>query len=90
MFLATTVNPTFFKLNLNGGMFFFTFPMLIIYKILESWATPNWSKRSVGQEESRSQILSPRSSIPNPKLQNHEKFGIRDLGLRIWEMGFGT
>ena len=38
-------------------------------KILESWATPNWSKRSVGQEESRSQIPSPRSSIPDPEFQ---------------------
>ena len=36
-------------------------------KILESWATPNWSKRSVGQEESRSEIPSPRSSIPDPE-----------------------
>ena len=33
----------------------------------ESWATPNWSKGSVGQEESRSQIPSRRSSIPNPR-----------------------
>ena len=38
-------------------------------KIWESWATPNWSKGSVGQEESRSQILSPRSSIPNTGFQ---------------------
>ena len=38
-------------------------------KIWESWATPNWSKGSVGQEESRSKILSPRSSIPNTGFQ---------------------
>ena len=39
--------------------------MINIGKILESWDTLNWSKGSVGQKESRSQILSPRSSIPN-------------------------
>ena len=38
-------------------------------KILESCATPNWSKGSVGQKETRSQIQSPRSSIPNPESQ---------------------
>ena len=38
-------------------------------KIWESWATSNWSKGSVGQEESRYQILSPRSWIPNPRSQ---------------------
>ena len=38
---------------------------LMVHKIWESWATSNWSKGSVGQEESRSQILSTRSSIPN-------------------------
>ena len=38
-------------------------------KILESWATPNWSKRSVGQVESRSQIPNPKSQILNPQSQ---------------------
>ena len=42
---------------------------LIILKILESWATPNWSKRSVGQEESRSQVPDPQSPIPDPEFQ---------------------
>ena len=42
---------------------------IVDFKILESLATPNWSKGSVGQEESRSQILSPRSSIPNTGFQ---------------------
>ena len=36
-----------------------------LQKILESWATPNWSKWSVGQKEFRSQI--PKSQILNPK-----------------------
>ena len=43
--------------------------LINILKIWESWATPIWSKRSVGLEESRSQILSPRSSIPNTGFQ---------------------
>ena len=34
---------------------------LIKYYSLESWATSNWSKWSVRQEESSSQILSLRS-----------------------------
>ena len=34
-------------------------------KILESCATPNWSKGSVGQKEFRYQIPSFRSQIPN-------------------------
>ena len=46
------------------------------WKIWESWATLNWSKESVGQEESRSQILNSkyripghRSQTPNPESQ---------------------
>ena len=44
-------------------------------KILESWATPNWSKRSLGQEESRSQVpdLNPQSQIV--QIPKHVKFG---------------
>ena len=38
-------------------------------KIWESWATSNWSKWSVGQEESRSQVPDPESQIPNPRSQ---------------------
>ena len=46
---------------------FIIFLMFLQWQILESWATPNWSKGLVGQEESRSQIPSPRSSIPSPR-----------------------
>ena len=38
-----------------------------LVKILESCATPNWSNRSVGQKESRSQVPDPESQILNPK-----------------------
>ena len=33
------------------------------------WATPNWSKGSVGQ------ILNPKSKFPDSKSKIHEKFG---------------
>ena len=51
---------------------------IYIQKILESWATPNWSEWPVGQEEFRSQIPSPRSSIPDPESQI---FHVRKINL---------
>ena len=39
----------------------------ITIKILESCATPNWSNRSVGQKESRSQVADPQYQIRDPE-----------------------
>ena len=59
-------------------------------KILESCATPNWSKGSVGQKESRSHIPSPRSSIQNSESRiPNPKFWILSPKFQIGRKKFG-